>query len=123
MSWLEFPPSYWSAQVRRAKRAKKTPPGEGGPLEEPEEGPPESPPEDPAEGAARGQKDAIWIHFARKKYDEAAKLALVYIYETCELKEIVVSVCKGIDRYARNIHAPSRFGDPSVSSYLYILVR
>ena len=81
------------------------------------------PPEDLADGAAGGKNYAIWLHFARKKYGKTAKFRTgLYARNRC-INKIVVSVCKGIDRYARNMDMPSRFGDPSLSSYLYIIVR
>ena len=68
------------------------------------------PPEDLADGAAGGKNYAIWLHFARKKYGKTAKFRTgLYARNRC-INKIVVSVCKGIDRYARNMDMPSRFG-------------
>ena len=108
--------------LKSGERSEPTSPpaAEGGPLEAPPEGPPEAPSEYPAE------KIRYLASFCTKKVGQKAKFRTGLYKETGDLKikiKVVVSVCKGINRYARNMDTPSRFGDPSLSSYLCILVR
>ena len=113
--WLEFLPSYNHQPTLSTKAAS-----EGNQPPPPWRGRRRCPRRTPPKAAPEAKLLLFGFIFHAKTYDKAAKFRSM---EQMNINTIVVAVCISISgrSICHKLGTPSRFGDPSLSSYLCVL--